>query len=102
MRRFALMASLLGIACLFTTAAYSQGAAVTLSKAASKNGRALFNIIAGGVVIGTCYEMECDAAVRKLVRPQEEAPSEADLKSSDDNDEVGEKAKETKPPRAQH
>jgi hypothetical protein len=78
MRKFALLASLLCAVCLSGTAAYSQGA-VTLAKTVSKNGKAMFNIVVGGVVIGTCYATECANAVLALKDSQ--LPSAEDLKA---------------------
>jgi hypothetical protein len=90
MRRFALISSLLAIAGLPATAAYSQGAVLKLIKIATKNGKPMFNIVVGGAVIGTCYETDCASEVRKLA--EQLVPTEADLNRSED-DEAAERQK---------
>ncbi|MEH2499851.1 sugar/nucleoside kinase (ribokinase family) [Bradyrhizobium sp. AZCC 1678] len=90
MRKFALITSLLAIAALPATAAYSQDAVLKLIKIATKNGKPVFNIVVGGTVLGTCYETDCASEVRKLA--EQLVPTEADLNHSED-DEAAEKPK---------
>jgi hypothetical protein len=80
MRKFVLMSSLLGIACLPATAAYSQRATITFLK------KAPF-VIVGGVVIGACSYTKC---YNEVMATAEE------LNSPDTDEEVVEKPKEKK------